>query len=565
MDWAQGYVTEIDYPYYYNKYLAPDWIRMALLLQGYAPPPVGAYLELGYGQGVSAAIHAAATNSPVWGTDFSPAQAAHAQGLAQAAHSGARFFEESFAEFAAREDLPEFSMVAMHGIWSWISADNRAVLIDLLRRKLLPGGVMYLGYNTFPGWAPMQPLRHLMSLHETQLGAKERGMVARVEDAMAFLRQLRDAGAGYFEVNPEVSAFLSRLEGLNKHYLAHEYFNQHWSPEYFTDIEQEFDAAKLQYAVSAAFYDRLLMFGKSEAARNLLEGLRHPGMRETVSDFILNRTFRHDLWLKGPRRLSKVEQFERLQQESFTLLTHKEDVPAKISEDNITLELNQDIHQPLLEALAADNYRSKSFAELIQQPAIAAIQIQGLIEALGVLINSRYVHAVQADAVIRQAAPRCWALNRELCERSRWSNNIDHLASPVTGCGIPVGRIQQLFLRAYQYVGGTPETWATSALHCLLDNNEHVLRDGEKIESEQESLSELTQQAQRFAEQLLPMLHRLGVVTPTQRPSPPAPPPQRSSQSAPPSTTAGYSTPDSSSLNASVGWDWVGHLPPSRK
>jgi len=34
----------------------------------------------------------------------------------------------ALAEFVARDDLPEFDVIALHGIWSWISAENRAVM-----------------------------------------------------------------------------------------------------------------------------------------------------------------------------------------------------------------------------------------------------------------------------------------------------------------------------------------------------------------------------------------------------------------------------------------------------
>jgi SAM-dependent methyltransferase len=65
-------------------------------------------------------------------------------------------FDESFAEFASR-DLPEFDYIGLHGIWSWISDENRAVIVDFIRRKLKVGGVLYISYNTLPGWAPLPP------------------------------------------------------------------------------------------------------------------------------------------------------------------------------------------------------------------------------------------------------------------------------------------------------------------------------------------------------------------------------------------------------------------------
>ena len=89
MDWTSGYVAEIDYTHGYYRELAPGLIDFALLLSGHEPPDRSSmrYLELGYGQGLSANIHAAAVAGEVWGADFNPAHAANAQSLAHHAQS----------------------------------------------------------------------------------------------------------------------------------------------------------------------------------------------------------------------------------------------------------------------------------------------------------------------------------------------------------------------------------------------------------------------------------------------------------------------------------------------
>ena len=90
-EWAEGYITEIGYTHGYYRELSPVFQRFALLVGGFAPPPAdGPALELGYGQGLSLAIHAAATPNQIWGTDFNPSHAAHAGALLRAAGVEAR-------------------------------------------------------------------------------------------------------------------------------------------------------------------------------------------------------------------------------------------------------------------------------------------------------------------------------------------------------------------------------------------------------------------------------------------------------------------------------------------
>ena len=83
-DWAAGYVTEVGYTFGYYRDLSPGILRLASLVAGIAPPagqPLR-YLELGFGQGLSINVHAAAIPGTFWGTDFNPGQVAHARALA---------------------------------------------------------------------------------------------------------------------------------------------------------------------------------------------------------------------------------------------------------------------------------------------------------------------------------------------------------------------------------------------------------------------------------------------------------------------------------------------------
>src|SRR5208283_2524002 len=129
-DWTSGYVSDVDYTYGYYRELSPPLLSLALLNRGVIASldrPLR-YLEIGYGQGLSLNIHAAACPGEFWGTDFNPAHAGNAKEMAEASGSGARVFDLSFAELAARDDLPEFDVIGVHGIWTWVSDENRTII-----------------------------------------------------------------------------------------------------------------------------------------------------------------------------------------------------------------------------------------------------------------------------------------------------------------------------------------------------------------------------------------------------------------------------------------------------
>ncbi len=132
-EWGTGCVDEIPYTYGYCDELNPLRLNLALLRAGLALPAVHTACELGFGHGVSVNIHAAGSITRWHGTDFNPVHANFARQLAQEAGAHAQLSAERFSEFCRRDDLPAFDYIGMHGIWSWISADNREVLLDFLR------------------------------------------------------------------------------------------------------------------------------------------------------------------------------------------------------------------------------------------------------------------------------------------------------------------------------------------------------------------------------------------------------------------------------------------------
>ena len=84
MNWSSGYVTDIEYVYDYQAEF--NWLRQRLmcLTSGVAISEPKTACELGFGQGLSVNIHAAASAVEWWGTDFNPAQARSARRMAEA-------------------------------------------------------------------------------------------------------------------------------------------------------------------------------------------------------------------------------------------------------------------------------------------------------------------------------------------------------------------------------------------------------------------------------------------------------------------------------------------------
>ncbi|MDA8562616.1 methyltransferase regulatory domain-containing protein [Luminiphilus sp.] len=507
-DWASGYVSDIDYTFGYYPELNPLSMKLPFLLNGLVPPKVETACELGFGQGVSVNIHAAATKIAWWGTDFNPSQAGFARELAQISGSRAALYDESFAEFASRTDLPDFDFIGLHGIWSWISAENRRVIVDFLRRKLAVGGVLYVSYNTLPGWSSFVPMRHLMAEHSDIVGSTGDGMVARIDGAMAFAERFLATNPAFNRAMPGVEKKLTEMKGKPRPYLAHEYFNRDWHPMHFTEMSECLSEAKLNYACSAEYLDQLEAVNFTADQKEFLLDISNVTLRETVRDFMVNKSFRRDYWVKGPRRLSNHERKRALLAIRVVMIRHRPDVSLEITGPAGKANLDPAIYDPILNAMA--DLVPRTLEEIADLVAASEASVEHLFQAIHVL-TCKGVMVLTKDHADGDV-PGTKALNAHICKRAAGSNDVAYLASPVTGGGVLVYRIEQLFVNAIiDDPGHSPEDWAHVAWEQLKSVNEKLVKDGKPLESDEENIAELTLKAQKFAGKALPILRALGV------------------------------------------------------
>ena len=507
-DWTSGYVAEIDYNHGYYVELNPARIKLSFASNGLAFPEIGTACELGFGQGLSTNIHAAASTVSWWGTDFNPSQAGFAQELG--AITGAKVYDEAFAEFCNRSDLPDFDFIALHGIWSWISDENRRVIADFARRKLKVGGVLYISYNTLPGWSTAAPLRHLMSQHKDKMGASGHGIVKQVEDALEFTDSLLSANPLWANLNPLIKDRFKAIKGHNRHYLAHEYFNKDWHPMYFADMAGYLEPSKLSFAASAHYNDYLDAINLTADHQALLKDIPDANFRQTVRDFMVSQQFRKDFWVKGPRRLNVLERSESLRSQSVVLTTSRADVPLKAKGSLGDATMAEAVYNPILDQLA--DYQPKTLGQLELSLKASSITLPQIEQAILLLVGQGHVAPAQDTDTIATTKAKAHALNNVLMEKSRGSSDISYLASPVTGGGIQVNRFQQLFLLAQLNGHKSPDAWAKFTWDILASQGQNLVKDGKALTTPDDNIKELADQAKTFNDKVMPIIKALQII-----------------------------------------------------
>jgi SAM-dependent methyltransferase len=507
-DWTSGYVADIGYTYGYYLELNPQRVKLAFLNAGLVAPEFGTACELGFGQGLSANMHAAASVCSWHGTDFNPAQAGFAQELASVSGANAHLFDEAFAEFAQR-DMPEFDYIGLHGIWSWISDENRAVIVDFVRRKLKVGGVLYISYNTLPGWGTFAPMRHLMTEHAEVIGANGVGIVSRIDGALDFTEKLLATNPAFSRANPLINEKIKQIKDQNRHYLAHEYFNRDWHPMHFATMAKWMASAKLSYACSAHYLDHLDTVNLSVEQQDFLKDIHDPMFKQTVRDFMVNQQFRRDYWVKGARTITLLEQVEQLREQRFVLSAYRPDFSLKVSGSMGEATLSEGIYAPILDLMS--DFKTRTLAQMEQLVKGQGVNFGQLSQAVLVLCGSGTLSAVQDDTVVTKAKKHTTKLNTHLMCKARGSNDISFLASPVTGGGVVVGRFQQLFLLALEQGKKKPEEWASFVAQILAVQGQKIVKEGKPLKTAEEQLIELTSQANQFALKDLPILKALQI------------------------------------------------------
>lgn len=508
-DWTGGYVAEIGYTHGYYAELNPLRIKLAFLHAGYAFPEAGTACELGFGQGVSTNVHAAASVTRWYGTDFNPAQAGFAQELAAASGANVKLYDEAFDEFCSRADLPEFDFIALHGIWSWISDANRQVIVDFIRRKLKVGGVVYISYNTQPGWAAMVPLRNLLTEHAQLMAPPGEGIVTRIDASLKFAEKVLASGAMYGKLNPHVASRLGQLKEQNRQYLAHEYFNQDWEPMSFSSMRGWLEDAKLTYACSAHFLDHIDVLNLTPEQQQLLKDIPDRMFRETVRDFLVNSQFRRDYWVRGGRQLNMVQRVEAMRELRFVMVMPRNQVSLKVKGVVGEADMNEGVYNPILDLFAG--YRVLSFKELEEARRPAGVSFENLMQALMILVSKSVLQPAQDETAIKAALPATRRLNRMLCEQARYADAVVAMASPVIGGAINLNRVDKLLLLGLSKGAKDVESLARFLIGNLALGGSRILKDGKALETPEAEFNEALRLTNGFTETMLPLLKALRI------------------------------------------------------
>ncbi len=510
-DWTAGYTADLDYTHDFQRELTPSFLGFCATSRATQHPfdrEGLEFCELGCGYGMSANILAAANpHINFHAMDFNPAHIAAADQMAQSAGlENLTFYEQSFEEFHHEPSLPaQFDVIALHGVYTWVSQENRDVIVDFIAKRLKPGGLVYVSYNSLPGWAAAVPLSKLFyDRIENGFGP----VTERIEAALQFCKNVHAADAKYFTDNPLLTKHLNKMATMSNNYLAHEYYTQSWRPIHFAELAEALSGAKLGFLGSTQPLDHLDDINMTSEQLALVNRESDLVSRETLRDLMLNQQFRTDIFARGALAHTERGGVGAWFNTTLALTLSQVDALPHVVWRHGALEFNATQTSPVLQALVDG---PQTVRALLDQGVFGDMAWGDITYLLTLLVGAGCVTPCLPQKNVKERRRGCIAMNKVICKMAEEQNAIQFLASPVTGGGVQVNRFEQLFLIAKSEGRKTPEAWAELAWLILAPQGQRLLKDGRVLDTEEENQAELLALAHQFAIEKMPILETLGV------------------------------------------------------
>lgn len=510
----EGYTTEEEYLDYYVIELSPLMLNFNLTLAGVdvgLADRVGveegfSYLELGFGRGTSLNIHAACFDGHFVGTDFNSAHALEA--IKNAVNSNVKHYEDSFSELLARfaDEKPQFDYIVFHGVFSWVPKSVRDSIMEIVRKYLKTGGVVYSSYNCYPGWAPKAPSRHLFSLFNQHASGN---LNDRVNKMIHFFEEFLKTESLYTKTMPQNAQLLNDMKKFipsKISYIAHEYLNDTWDILYFTDMLSYMKTAKCGFVCTAKTLEHYEDLHVSPEGIAFLNTIKDEVFREQLKDYYMCRQFRADIYTRAHTALARHEGIEKILNTEFILTKSLENFQNTISTSRGEAKLTPEIYEKILESLDKNDAQAKTAREIVETTQLPFDQV---LNAICILISQNMVLPTQK--ITKTIRKQCNNFNHALFDRQSKKASSLYVASPLTGTAIMIGETEQIMLKAVGENLRSVTDLAKYVWNAYKPQGRRHIKDGKVVESDDENIAEAERIADIFLKSRLPIYKRLGI------------------------------------------------------
>ncbi len=272
----------------------PDRLATLGRLFGMHPADVehARVLEIGCGAGGNILPMAASLpHSEFIAVDLSPRQIDAARRIAAEVElTNVRFEAMDLVDLDA--SFGSFDYIICHGVYSWTTDAAREKILEVCQQRLLPTGIAYVNYNTYPGWHIQGMVREMIGYHANKFDNPQQ----RTAQARAMINFLETAlGNDQSTYSQLLRIELQASRGYSDNFLFHSLLNMVNHPCYLHEFVSRAKQAGLQYLGDA---DLTLMWAGTlppEAQATLRDISQETVDFEQHLDFLRNTMSRRSL------------------------------------------------------------------------------------------------------------------------------------------------------------------------------------------------------------------------------------------------------------------------------
>ncbi len=291
-----------------------------------------------------------------------------------------------------------FDYIILHGVFSWVEPETQHQILEVCQSLLAENGLIYISYNTYPGWHAQMVIRDAMKLYcdspeqessPEQVNSPE--LVNAPEQNMAKIPQALDYLKGFFTVaDNEFSAFnikrLTQLEQHSNQYLYHEFLETHNNPLYIKDFIRKARQHDLQYVSDALLaFDNTLILGQQR--NQLLQAFDNRFEKLQYMDFMINQRFRRSLLCHSersirsgfaPEHMTSLAYRANLNSKKAAKLNNEKPCKFYQNDNKVFISIAHPVTKAALRVLADIYPSSISYMDLLQQASQKVADADGL-------------------------------------------------------------------------------------------------------------------------------------------------------------------------------------------
>ena len=261
----------------------------------------------------------------------------------------------------SHEHLGTYDYIIAHGFYSWVDEETKDNFLRLCKEHLAENGILYMSYNTYPGWHKMDSVRALLEFANKDVDTLNHR--EKVRHGKTVASKLGALMLEYDTVKNQQTSFLQSLrQTLQKQdcYVGHDHLEPVNTPVYFHQCMDHMAEHGFTYLcdcdLNLSFPD---VYDKTLRTQLQVLAPHDPLAREQYIDFMLNTAFRKSLFThKGatPKRITKTSVTDA-------------DFQHSLEQFLFTLRIPSEHLEPIFEDLAKrmDSSAAKALVDLFQQ------------------------------------------------------------------------------------------------------------------------------------------------------------------------------------------------------